>query len=178
MHYYILGTDHTLQEPDRRTPAAKALAYREMLRTVIREHSPVLIAEEINANRPDEKQNPIGRQLAASIPWISVDMTFPEQREAHIFEDLDEDSRLRDEEDRNTYHVCANTVREKHWLTKIQQEIDRLKLLNGTVLITCGRNHLEFLADKAISSGAADYVYLAEHPRDIKQTWPPLELFP
>lgn len=176
LHYYIIGTDHILQEPSPDTPLDKVAAYEAMLAAVIRRDSPVLIAEEINVNRPDDQQKAIGRKLAgSSVHWISIDMPLPEQRERDIVDDLDHAAILR-ASGRNVYYVRANSIRENYWLTQIQKACQRLEILCGVVLITCGRNHAEFLAEKALLSGVASSVYIAEYPPNIKQMSPPLEL--
>jgi hypothetical protein len=173
VHYYIIGTDHKYQRKD-----AGLRAVMEAVVGDVKNHCVVLIAEEVNSNVPDYQQKSVGRDIAGnSIPWLPIDMTLQEQRDKGIFDDLENAVKLRNEEGRNVYYAHANTVREKHWLRKIRRACQGRAIKDGTILITCGRNRLEFLAEKLIRFGASS-VYTTEYPVGIKQAWPPLELLP
>jgi len=169
LHFCIIGTQH----PRQRTSGLK----NEMQSICERSHV-VLIAEEVNANAPHSKQRTVGRDLAGTlrIHWLPIDMTFDEQRDACIFDDLEQEAASR-MEGRNVYYTRANSMREDYWLQKIQDECVRLRISAGTVLIICGRNHQEFVADKAAKLGVGK-VEPVEYPKGLKEKLPPLEIMP
>jgi hypothetical protein len=115
LSYHILATEHMRQTKD---PHLKT-----RLESIIDANQIVLVAEEVNANLADAKQKSIARDLAVArrIPWVSIDMTFKQQEDAGIKEDLD-----------NAYHqhllgvdvyaAHAHDVRENYWLDRIEQE--------------------------------------------------------
>lgn len=170
MHYYIIGTSHTLQ-CELPFHDLQDSRLRDKLEEVISAHSVVLIAEEVNAN---EEHNQVihGRNLASNhdpaIPWLSLDMTTQQMKNAGIWNDLEAASELTKRACENgtneLYHpVRANDTRESCWLEKIRAVCDAYKLTSGTVLITCGRVHLDPLADKASKCGIKD-IETAEVP--------------
>jgi hypothetical protein len=156
LRYYIVGTKHPLQEktPFRNNPDT---SLREKLAEIICNRPVVLIAEEV-----DPEADIYGRELAASqnpqIPWLSIDMPEVQQINAGIADDLNEAARRNEEAhsrgEKIVYHPQrASDVREACWLEKIRIACEIYKITEGTVLITCGRVHLESLADKAMKLG-------------------------
>jgi hypothetical protein len=183
LHYYIVGTSHNLQNesPFRTTQDTRL---RDKLAEIIGTHPVVLIAEEVDANE-EHKQIIYGRNLAADhdpkIPWVSLDMTTPQLKNAGIWDELEAAAHLTEDACRNRkneiYHpVRANDMREACWLERIRVACDAYKLTSGTVLITCGRMHLESLADKASKCGIRNLVL--EVPLGLKQTLGEIKLLP
>lgn len=147
MQYHIVGTEHWRQQNDS--------GLRAKLHLIIEKSHIVLIAEEIDINKANHLQRSQGRELANQhnpvIPWIPVNMTFEQEKTAGIFDALDLASKL--QRHRNVYAKLANGIRENHWLDQIQEKCKEDAINEGTVLITCGRNHLDFLAAKAEQRG-------------------------
>jgi hypothetical protein len=154
MHCIIVGTDHDLQKVD---SADEGLA--ELLTTLMGNADVVLIAEEVDANKDVIS---FGRELSKKLlgegRWVSIDMDDDRRREAGI------DAQLRtrtepglDAENNfcivNRYFRYADGLRENFWLDRIEEKCQALGITDGTVLITCGYIHDEFLSDKATKRG-------------------------
>jgi hypothetical protein len=140
----ILGTGHGLQGSDD--------GLRNKIELINLQYSLVLIAEEVDADKPDIQT--VAREVAfrRRIPWLPIDMNQKEKEKAGISEDLK--NRADKELGPNGYYRInaylrrADGQRESFWLDRIQE-------LNpqGTILIICGFNHRYFLAKKARRRG-------------------------
>jgi hypothetical protein len=160
LRYHILGIKHTHQR--------RSLGLKGELQSIILANNVVLIAEEVdpNPNSRVAKQKTIANELAQanSIPWLfPIDMTFEEQKAKGIYDALGEAHKLQ-LQGNNAYAVRAQGVRENYWLDRIEQECTRLSVHDGTVVVICGRNHLGFLAHKAVNRGVNE-VICTEYPR-------------
>jgi hypothetical protein len=93
-------------------------------------------------------------------------MTFEQQQEAGIKGELDAAYELQ-KRGVNAYAKRANDVRENYWLDRVQQDCQKRGITDGTVLIICGRNHRDFLAEKARKRGIT--IDLDEYPDDLGQ---------
>jgi hypothetical protein len=159
MQCYIVGTEHWRQRKDPKL--------RARLQLIIEKTHVVLIAEEIDVNKANHLQQSQGRELAGQqnpiIPWIPINMTFGQEKAAGIFKALEDASKL--QRHRNVYAKHANAIRENHWLDQIEAKCNEDAIKAGTVLITCGRNHLDFLAAKAEQRGFA--VVKDEYPEGL-----------
>jgi hypothetical protein len=166
--YYIVGTKHLLQRRD--------LGLKAFLECVLSTHSVALIAEEALASEPKLVGRDLGREH--NIPWIPVDMTVGQQEQAGIAQDLDKAYRLMSLDNKlNLYPKHANDVRHEYWLQTIEGKCLERKIEDGTILVTCGRNHLEFFSEEVRKRGIKQ-VEIAEYPEGLKATLPQLTALP
>jgi hypothetical protein len=136
MHYHIIGTDHKYQ-----TRRGGTRGLFDLMEEYKKSHPVVLIAEEVDADAM--RVDAFGKELIGPDRWLSIDMTEQERRDAGIYDVL------KDCED-HVYHKAAQGKRENHWLDKIQTWCAANGESEGTVIITCGLNHVPYLRDKAI----------------------------
>jgi hypothetical protein len=115
----------------------------------------VLIAEEVETSKDIDI---FGRQLIGDSKWLSIDMTAKERKDAGI-DDIPRqcgpgyDLATRRDILVNRYHTKIETIREHFWLERISRWCKDRGLSTGTVIVTCGHNHLEFLREKVESRG-------------------------
>ena len=175
MDYIIIGTDHKLQKSD-----ATKTGLRDMLLSIVNKREVVLIAEEVSTSKDIST---FGRELIGDAKWLSIDMTTQERKDAGIYEVLraavgpgydpvtHRDIRV------NPYHMRAETVRENFWLDRIAKWCEDNQVSAGTIVITCGHNHLKFLSDKVIQRGhnvtTREYV-----PYDIEAEHGVFQIYP
>jgi hypothetical protein len=120
-----------------------------LLERLIKERGVKLIAEEAY-----KLPTTTGFRLAcrADIPWIDVDMTDAERREAAIYDELNKRPSgplLNDGSMLQTvsYLPCADGVREEHWVKRVMEHrVD-------SALIVCGLLHMSPLAEKLTKHG-------------------------
>jgi hypothetical protein len=172
LHYYIVGTEHRLQVPSP-LRAAPDVRLRDLMQDIINKKNVVLIAEEVDPNKDVQS---FGRKLIGDEKWRSIDMTRCDQHEAGIFDDLEEAYRILRDTGRNVYHKRANSIREYVWLDRVRHFLEQHQTEDGVVLITCGRNHLEFLAQKVAKMGILHTE--TECPLGLQKTLRPLEVLP
>jgi hypothetical protein len=158
LSYHILGTEHSRQ---RRDPRLKT-----KLQGIIGGNRIKLVAEEIDVNLADAQQKSVARDLAKAhtpeIPWVPMGMTFKQEEDAGIRNALDHAFKLQRKEI-NAYAKRANDFRENCWLNHIEQECEKQGISDGTVLIICGYNHRDFLAEKVRRLGIKE-IDLDEYP--------------
>lgn len=150
MDYIIIGTDHTLQKSD-----SPDTGLRDLLRSIIDAHDVVLIAEEVTTS---EDVHTFGRELIGESKWLSIDMTKQQQINAGIYEvrrtsQPERDPITGDDILVNPYHKKAEAVRENFWLDRIAQWCEQRHIPAGTVVLTCGDNHVTFVAEKLKGRG-------------------------
>jgi hypothetical protein len=151
--YIIVGTDHNLQNS-----CSQDVGLRDLLQSLVATHPVVLIAEEVKTS---EKVRTFGRELVGSRKWLSIDMTKRQKKKAGIYDILRSgvgpvrDPATGDDVRANPYHKKSEGVKENFWLDKIERWCEKKKVSVGTVVITCGHNHLDFLAVKAEMRGHA-----------------------
>ena len=96
-----------------------------------------------------------GRELVGEDKWLSIDMTDDERTNAGIFNDLkntpDKELGPNGFYRVNVYLKRAEGIRENFWIDKIISKCSEIGISAGAIIITCGINHLEFLADKLLS---------------------------
>ncbi len=151
MNYVVVGTDHDRQKSDSQDKGLQGL-----LKSIVETNHVVLIAEEVKTS---EDVQTFGRQLVGEGKWLSIDMTAQERKDTGIYDVLrsgtgpvydpveGQDVRA------NPYHKRSEGIREVFWLAKIQGWCKGAGISEGTVVITCGHNHLEFLAEKIKRQG-------------------------
>jgi hypothetical protein len=151
VHYIIVGTDHPLQESN-----AEDTRLRSLLRSIV-DYSVVLIAEEVPTSRD---VHTFGCELIGESKWLSIDMTIPERKDAGLDDIPCEEGPGYDPVTHrdirvNRYHTKRESVREQFWLDKIARWCEDRQLSAGTVVVTCGYNHMhaEFLSDKLRQRG-------------------------
>ena len=151
MDYIIVGTDHPLQDS-----ASSDTGLRDLLRSIVDTHPVVLIAEEVATS---VYVLTFGCELVGENRWLSIDMDDKERKRAGLDDiPLEEGPGYdpithRDIPLVNRYHTKRETIRETFWLNKIARWCEDRRLSTGTVVITCGHNHLDFLAEKAERRG-------------------------
>ena len=151
MDYIVIGTDHNLQKAD-----SEDAGVRDLLQSIIASHPVVLIAEEVKTSKEVLTS---GYELVGKDKWLSIDMTRGEQKDEGIYDIRNsavgsarhpvtgDDVRC------SPYHKQSEAVRENWWLDKIALWCKEKKVSAGTVVITCGHNHLDFLAEKIEKRG-------------------------
>lgn len=151
LNYVVVGTDHNLQRAD-----GKDAGLRDLLQSIIASHQVVLIAEEVKTS---EDVQTFGCELIGRDKWLSIDMTRDEQKDAGIYDIRNsavgpvrhpvtgDDVRC------SPYHKQSEAVRENRWLDKVALWCEEKNVSAGTVVITCGHNHLDFLAGKIEERG-------------------------
>jgi hypothetical protein len=167
---YILGITHSHQ-----------MRYRPLgaeVESIARANAVVLIAEEVNANLGDDKLKTISRDVANTmgIEWLPVGMKTDQEKTHGIYEDL-EKARDVQVQGVNAFPKRANDVKENHWLDCIEAKYRGEGFTHGTVLIICGYNHRESIADKARSRGIV-VVKVDWFPADLPSKVGPLVLLP
>lgn len=149
MHYIIIGTDHDYQKTD--SPYA---GLRDLLLSILIAHPDVaLIAEEVKTSI---QVSTFGLKLIGSDKWLSIDMNAKEREESRLDAIPCETGPGDDNLSRvNRYHTKREAVRETFWLNKITRWCEERAVSTGTVVITCGHNHMRagFLADKVRQRG-------------------------
>jgi hypothetical protein len=146
VHYIIVGTNHILQKSDSQDPGL-----RDLLRSILIAHPDVaLIAEEVDTR---VKVRTFGLELIGEDKWLSVDMTTPEKKEAGIYHILNSSEPVYDpvtdsDVAANAYHTKSDGKKETFWLNKIERWCEDHQVSDGTIVITCGHNHLKFLTEK------------------------------
>jgi hypothetical protein len=148
--YIIVGTNHDLQKSDSEDAGLSAL-----LQSIVDTHAVVLIAEEV---KTCEQVNTFGLELIGKDKWLSIDMTTPEKKQRGIHAILNSSEPVLDPKTgfdvrANAYHKKSEGVRETFWLDKIERWCNDHQVSNGTIVITCGHNHLDFLAAKIEMGG-------------------------
>jgi hypothetical protein len=143
MHYYIIGTDHDLQ-----IAANPDVGLKLLLEFVIDSNDVVLIAEEVI----DKNVITFGRQIVGEAKWLPIDMNEAQRKQAGIF------GKLEHPRDKalgpngyypiNPYLSRSEGVREDFWIKRIEERCAESSY--GTVIVTCGHNHLPFLAGRVI----------------------------
>jgi hypothetical protein len=150
LNFVVIGTDHHLQEVDNGDNGLMTL-----LQSKLSESEVVLIAEETRTSKDVET---FGKQLIGNEKWLSIDMNAEERAAAHLGDLPCQQGPGYDPVTHtdivvNRYHKAIETIRENFWLDKIFNLCDARNISDGTVIITCGHNHLPFLAEKIESRG-------------------------
>jgi hypothetical protein len=146
--YIIVGTDHPLQESD--SPDTRL---KDLLQSFMETHSVVLIAEEVKTS---EDVHTFGRELIGDDKWLSIDMDKEKRKDTGFYDIPCEEGPGADNFSRvNRYHTEREAIREDFWLDKIARWCEDRKLSTGTVVVTCGHNHMRAgcLADKLRQRG-------------------------
>src|SRR5580658_8913291 len=148
MHYHIIGTDHFCQLSDYMDKGLSTIIEKYMKINP----NVILIAEEVCADDGDVCT--FGKKLIGADKWLSIDMTDAERKVAGIYDLLTKppvyfDMKLRKPAERNIYYYYSEAKREIYWLNKIEAWCSERGLSEGTVIVTCGINHLEYLQEKA-----------------------------
>lgn len=149
MDYFIIGTDHPLQKSD-----AADTRLKDLLQSLIHAHPVVLIAEEVETSK--EGINFFGRDLIGEDKWLSIDMDTEKRKEAGFYDIPCEEGPGDDNISRvNRYHAQREAIREDFWVHKISDWCEQRKLSTGTVVVTCGHNHMRagFLSEKLTQLG-------------------------
>jgi hypothetical protein len=175
MHYHIIGTDHGLQKA-----SSTDTGLKKILQNAIAQYAPVLIAEEVDAN---EDVRTFGRELIGDNKWLSIDMTDDERKRAGIFDEL---KKTPDKEigDNGFYRVNgylkrAEGIREDFWIDKIISRCSKSRIMAGTIIITCGFNHLNFLAKKLLLRNPEDKITKDSYiPFDLAERYGVFTLYP
>jgi hypothetical protein len=151
LDYTVIGTDHDLQKAE-----SHDTGVRDLLSSIIAAQSVVLIAEEVKTS---EEIQTFGRHLIGEDKWLSIDMPIEERKKEHIYEILRSTGGpvkhpvTGNDVRENAYHKKSEGVRENFWLNKIESWCKNKNISDGTVVITCGHNHLKPLAEKIKSRG-------------------------
>jgi hypothetical protein len=148
VHYIIVGTDHPLQESN-----AEDTSLRDLLQSLIETHPVVLIAEEVKTS---EDVPTFGRELVGENKWLSIDMDKEKRMDAGFYDIPCEEGPGDDNVSCvNRYHRKREAIREDFWLHKIVHWCEERQLSTGTVVVTCGHNHMRagFLSDKLRQRG-------------------------
>jgi hypothetical protein len=145
MHFIVIGTDH---KPQELSSEDKGLS--DLLKHALSKQHVVLVAEEVKTS---EEVNTFGRQQVGECCWLSIDMNAYERVASGIDAIPREkgpgyDSVTRQDIVVDRYHTQIETIRENFWLDKIFLWLNDHNISDGTVIITCGHNHLEYLAKK------------------------------
>jgi hypothetical protein len=149
VNYIIVGTDHDLQKS---TCADTGL--KDLLRAIIRTRPVVLIAEEVKTS---EDVYTFGRELIGDDKWLSIDMTTQERKDAGVYDVLRsgvgpvQDPVTGNFVRASPYHMKSEGKRETFWLDKIDRWCQAHGVSDGTVVVTCGHNHLDYLAEKIVA---------------------------
>jgi hypothetical protein len=146
--YIIIGTDHPLQKSDSSDSRLK-----DLLRSLIETHPVVLIAEEVKTS---EEVPTFGLELVGKDRWLSIDMCKQKRKDAGYYDIPCEEGPGDDNFSRvNRYHTKREAIREDSWLHKIDLWCEERKLSAGTVVVTCGHNHMRagFLVNKLRQRG-------------------------
>jgi hypothetical protein len=149
--YIVIGTDHDLQKSSSRDVRVK-----DLLEGIIASYPVVLIAEEVKTT---EDVLTFGHELIGEDKWLSIDMNMEERKDAGIYDILRsacgpvQHPVTGEDVAYNPYHCKSEGVRENFWLDKIDRWCKAHALRVGTVVITCGHNHLDFLAKKVEERG-------------------------
>lgn len=118
----------------------------------------MLIAEEVKTS---EDVHTFGRELIGDSKWLSIDMEIP-KRETVGLDDIPceegpgyDHITHRDIPLINRYHTMREAIRETFWLDKIARWCEDRELSAGTVVVTCGHNHMRagFLFGKVLQRG-------------------------
>jgi hypothetical protein len=151
VQYIVIGTDHKLQKADN-----SDTGLRDLLEGILASRpNVVLVAEEVKA---DEDVRTFGRELVGDAKWLPIDMN-KQQRENHgIYEELLHPPNNEQDADGmpsrvNPYLLRAEGVRENFWLDQIFCNCQNRKVSEGVIVITCGVNHVPFLAEKITARG-------------------------
>lgn len=145
-----MGTDHTLQESD-----APDSGLRDLLVSIQIAHRVVLVAEE---TKTSADVLTFGRKLVGNERWLSIDMTVQLKKDAGIFEIYNSS---RPEQDPvtgfdirvNPYHRKSEAIRENYWLDGISRWCEERHISEGTIVLVCGDNHVEFIVEKLSARG-------------------------
>jgi hypothetical protein len=146
VHYIIIGTDHDYQKT-----ASQDTGLRDLLQSILVAHSDVvLIAEEVETSI---QVSTFGLKLIGNDKWLSIDMTTLEQKQEGIYHILNSSEPVYDpvtdsDVRANAYHKKSHGKKETFWLNKIERWCNDHQVSDGTIVITCGHNHLDFLAAK------------------------------
>ena len=149
MDYIIIGTDHPLQKSD--SPDTRL---KDLLQSLIETHPVVLIAEEVKTTEND--LHVFGRELIGDDKWLSIDMDKEKRKDAGFYDIPCEEGPGDDNVSLvNRYHTKREAIREDFWLDKIANWCEERHLSTGTVVVTCGHNHMRagFLSDKLRQRG-------------------------
>ena len=151
MDYITVGTDHKLQRSE-----STDTGLRDRLRSILQNNLIVLIAEEVETKKP---VNTFAQELISEDKWLSIDMNEQERKNAGIYNTLLHGGRpvrhpatgldVRG----NEYHQISEAKRENHWLDKIEQWCEDKRIMEGTVVLICGHNHLPFVSAKLSARG-------------------------
>jgi hypothetical protein len=147
--YVIVGTDHPLQKSD--SPDTRL---KNLLQSLIETHHVVLIAEEVKTSEDDIPV--FGRELIGEDKWLSIDMDKKQRKDAGFYDTPCEEGPGDDNVSLvNRYHKKREAIREDFWLHKIAHWCEERQLSTGTVVVTCGHNHMRagFLSDKLRQRG-------------------------
>jgi hypothetical protein len=153
VNYIIIGTDHTLQKSD-----SPNTGLRDLLRSIVDTYPVVLIAEEVKTS---EDVHTFGRELIGESRWLSIDMKIQEREDEGLYDIPCEEGpgydhiTHRDIPLVNRYHTKREAIRETSWLAKIARWCEDRELSAGTVVVTCGHNHMRagFLSGKVLQRG-------------------------
>ena len=101
-------------------------------------------------------------------------MTDDQRKDAGIYDDLVErrlpDFRKRPPLPLYRYFRLADGIRENFWLDRIEERCEELEITEGTVVITCGYIHRDYLCEKA--KGRGHTVTIEEYlPYDFKDRY-------
>jgi hypothetical protein len=155
MHCFVIGTDHELQTAD---STDRGLC--EKITAIALSCDVVLVAEELD---PNGNVDTFGRQLSRKMigenRWLSIDMADGLRKDAGIYVDLQPSSRYAPGLwDGRFFPACryfrrADGIRENFWLDRIEEKCDELRIIEGTIVITCGHIHRHYLCEKAMGRG-------------------------
>ena len=149
MDYIIIGTDHPLQKSD-----AADTRLKDLLQSLIQSHSVVLIAEEVETS--NDGIHFFGRELIGEDKWLSIDMDKEKRRDAGFYDIPCEEGPGDDNiSPVNRYHAKKEAIREDFWIHNIAAWCEQHQLSAGTVVVTCGHNHMRagFLSEKLTQLG-------------------------
>lgn len=151
MDYIVIGTDHSLQKSD-----CKDTGLRALLQAILRNCPVRLIAEEVKTS---EDVQTFGRQLIGDSNWLSVDMGDQQRKDEGIYDALRSDvGPVRDpatgnDVRANLYRLSAEIKRENFWLDRIEKYCEENGISEGTIVLTCGHNHAQFVGEKLAHRG-------------------------
>lgn len=154
MDYIIVGTDHSLQKAD-----STDTGLRDLLQCIIDGHDVVLIAEEVPTSEGKIFRT-FGQDLIGDDKWLSIDMDAKERTDEGLGDIPREggpgyDPVSHSDIQVNRYHKKAEAIRENFWLNKIARWCGDRSLSDGTIVLTCGHNHMRagFLSGKVLQRG-------------------------
>jgi hypothetical protein len=141
--YIIVGTDHPLQGSDSQDTRLK-----DLLQSLTETHPVVLIAEEVKTSKDVPT---FGRKLIGEDKWLSIDMCKEKRKEEGFYDIPCEEGPGSDNVSLvNRYHTKREAIREDFWIRELTRWCEDRQIVAGTVVVTCGHNHMRagFLADK------------------------------